>query len=140
MFDIKSIAAVLALSTVGTVSIAGAAEAGTWVLNAAACPDLREDRRDRRDYNGWLDRREDTRDSRVIDCPPRAWRYEGPRWNGRYGPAYYHNGRYDTPGTVYRAGNGGFFVADRYGRRHRIDVRIESPRGRHGHHRGHRGY
>ena len=93
MFGIKTIAAALALSTVGSISMAGAAQADTWVLNAAACPDLREDRRDRRHYDGRRDRREDFRDRRVIDCPPRAWRYEAGRWDRHYGhprchPAY----------------------------------------------------
>ena len=145
MFGIKSIAAALALSTIGSVSVAGAAQADTWVLNAAACPDLREDRRDRRHYSGRYDRREDFRDTRVIDCPPRAWRLEAHRWNGRYGSARYDRRGYVSPGLVYRAGNSAFYVADRYGRRQWIDVRIEYPRGhRHyrddrRHHRGDRG-
>lgn len=144
MLALKSVAAALALSALGSVAVAGTADAGTWVLNAAACPDLREDLRDRRDYNGRFDRREDFRDRRVIECPPRAWRYEGHRWdNGRYGAARYSRGYYASPGVVYRAGNGAFYVADRYGGRHWIDVRIEYPRGHRfdrPHRRGYRRY
>ncbi|GLK53741.1 MAG: hypothetical protein CMH94_07165 [Oceanicaulis sp.] len=143
MFGIKTIAAALALSTVGSISMAGAAQADTWVLNAAACPDLREDRRDRRHYDGRRDRREDFRDRRVIDCPPRAWRYEAGRWDRHYGHPRYERSRYASPGLVYRSRDGGFYVADRYGRRQWIDVRIEYPRGRHydrPHGRPYRGY
>ncbi len=48
---------------------------GYFVVNAAACPDLREDRRDARRTQGRRDRIEDRRDRRVLDCPPRAWDY-----------------------------------------------------------------
>lgn len=125
---LKTIAAALALSTLGSVALAGTASADTWVLNAAACPDLREDRRDSRYNEGRMDRREDYRDRQVINCPPRAWRYENSRWDRRSQPAFYGNGRYGTPGTVYRARNGGFFITDRHGARRWIDVRIEYPR------------
>jgi hypothetical protein len=131
MPGLKTIAAALALSTLGSAALAGAAAADTWVLNAAACPDLREDRRDARHYDGRFDRREDWRDRRVINCPPHAWRYEPDRRDYRHSPAYYnHIGRYGTPGTVYRDRNGGFYVLDRYRRPQWIDVRIEYPRGR----------
>src|SRR5215510_6164555 len=65
------------LVAVGLLTLApmGAAFAGEWPLNARACPDLREDRRDARRDNGWRDRREDRRDQRVISCPARAWYY-----------------------------------------------------------------
>lgn len=134
MPGLKTIAAALALATLGSASFAGVASAETWVLNAAACPDLREDRRDRRHYDGRFDRHEDWRDRQLINCPPHAWRYEPDRWDYRHRPAYYDGGRYGTPGTVYRDANGGFYVRDRYGRHRWIDVRIEYPRGyRYGH-------
>jgi hypothetical protein len=48
---------------------------GYFIVNAAACPDLREDRRDARRNQGRRDRIEDRRDRQVLDCPPRAWDY-----------------------------------------------------------------
>jgi len=48
---------------------------GHFVIYARSCPDIREDRRDRRIDKGWRDRREDRRDRRILDCPPRAWDY-----------------------------------------------------------------
>ncbi|MDX1291869.1 MAG: hypothetical protein R3265_03570 [Hyphomonas sp.] len=83
---------------------AGAASAGEWKLDPARCPDLREDRIDRRVDYGRADRREDVRDMRRISCPASAWTYvpapgeriarkmaySGPRqiYVGRHG--YYH--------------------------------------------------
>jgi len=73
-----------------------------FVVYAWQCPDLREDRRDRRVNTGWRDRREDRRDRRVLSCPPRAWsfvqgyndRRRGPRFTPR--EAYWdpRSGRY----------------------------------------------
>lgn len=58
---------------------AGGASAGEWRLNVAACPDLREDRRDQRVDWSRHDRREDRRDARVVTCPASAWTYvKGP--------------------------------------------------------------
>jgi hypothetical protein len=131
MTSIKTLAAALVLSTLGTAAFAGSASADTWVLNAAACPDLREDRHDSRITTGRADWREDYRDRRVINCPPRAWRYESRHWNDRYSPARFDTHRFDTPGTVYRSRNGGFYVMDRWGERRWINVRFEYPRGRH---------
>ena len=54
MTSIKTLAAALVLSTLGTAAFAGSASADTWVLNAAACPDLREDRHDSRITTGRL--------------------------------------------------------------------------------------
>jgi hypothetical protein len=134
MIPFKSLAAALVFSAAAPAAFAGSASAGTWVLDAAACPDLREDWHDSRVVTGRFDRREDFRDRRVIDCPPRAWSYETSRWDYRHHPAFYDSVRYGTPGTVYRARNGGFYVMDRFGNRHWIDVRIEYPhRYRHGH-------
>ncbi|MGX6648564.1 hypothetical protein ACWCOP_11560 [Maricaulaceae bacterium MS644] len=48
---------------------------GYFVVYAAACPDLREDRRGARGHQGRRDRFEDRRDRQVLDCPPRAWEY-----------------------------------------------------------------
>jgi len=73
------------LVAIGLMTLApvGAAFAGEWRLNARACPDLREDRRDARRDNGWRDRREDRRDQRVINCPARAWYYVPSRYERR---------------------------------------------------------
>ncbi len=130
MTPIKTLAAAVVLSTLGSAAFAGSASADTWVLNAAACPDLREDRHDSRVTTGRADFREDYRDRQVINCPPRAWRYEASGWDERLRPARFDNPRFDTPGTVYRARNGGFYILDRWGDRRWIDVRIEYPRGR----------
>jgi hypothetical protein len=61
----------------------GAAVAGEWRLDARACPDLREDRRDLRRDRGRYDRREDRRDARVVHCPARAWYYVPDRYERR---------------------------------------------------------
>lgn len=58
---------------------------GYFVVNARACPDLREDRRDRRYTEGRRDLREDRRDRRVLNCPPRAWDYVPSRREARAG-------------------------------------------------------
>ena len=49
------------------------------------CPDLREDRRDRRVNYGRADRREDRRDRRVISCPSSAFDYVPTRREWRQG-------------------------------------------------------
>ncbi len=65
-----------ALVAAGIMTLAPAAAfAGEWKLNAARCPDLREDRQDARHDNGRADRREDRRDERVVVCPASAWKY-----------------------------------------------------------------
>jgi hypothetical protein len=48
---------------------------GHFLVNARACPDLREDFRDRRQSYGRYNRHSDWRDRRVLECPPRAWSY-----------------------------------------------------------------
>jgi hypothetical protein len=58
---------------------------GHFLVYARACPDLREDRRDRRVDLGRADRREDRRDRRILDCPPRAWEYVPSRRELRQG-------------------------------------------------------
>lgn len=82
------------LFAVGCVSAPEPAHAaGGWRLDLARCPDLVEDRRDRResrrderyDSGPWdraedrRDRRESRRDERVTVCPASAWRWDGPR-------------------------------------------------------------
>lgn len=88
----KLIAAVIGTGFV--LSAAPAAFAGEWRLNPRACPDLvedrfdrREDRRDARVDYGRRDRREDIRDRRenrrdeaVTICPLSAFYYEPDRY------------------------------------------------------------
>lgn len=85
---------------------------GHFLVYARACPDLREDRRDRRYDGGWRDRREDRRDRRIIDCPPRAWEYVPSRRELHQG----RTGERLRPDYAYwdrRAG--GYFVDTRWG-------------------------
>jgi len=59
---------------------ASAASAGSWKLDPARCPDLREDRADMRVTHNRADQREDVRDMRVVNCPQSAWAYvPGPK-------------------------------------------------------------
>ena len=51
-------AAAALLASIGMAGLAGTASAGTWHANAAACPDLREDRFDARHFSGRGDRRD----------------------------------------------------------------------------------
>ena len=117
----KSALAAAFLAGLGTVGISGTASAGTWYLNARACPDLREDRRDRR----------------VIDCPRRAWTYVPDRWERRNGIERGSGGRLGSPGIVYRR-HGNFYRETRRGDLRQIDVVIE--RGRRGYRDRGRGY
>jgi len=97
---------------------------GKWVLNPAACNDIREDVYDARRTESRGDRREDRRDQRVADCPASAYTFvpdagQGPKYpvrvdRGRV-PREYRgqpmfingdtigpNGRpVETPGQVY---------------------------------------
>lgn len=131
---LKPIIAAAGLALLGSVVTTGSASAGTWYLNASACPDFREDRRDRRYNYGRWDRREDRRDRRVIECPPRAWTYVADRYEQRYGFERGTGARRGTPGIVYRDGPGQFFRVNRRGERRYIDVVIERPRWRQGRH------
>jgi hypothetical protein len=84
---------------------------GQWKLNPRKCPDLMEDRRQRRAMRrdkahtrGPLDLIEDwtesanaRRDEAVTNCPARAWKWVGPRYRpGHHAPRptsgriYYH--------------------------------------------------
>lgn len=69
---------------------------GHFIVVAEACPDLREDYRDRRGaygrhrgrgygHHNRRGARHDWRDRRVLDCPPRAWRYVPSRYERRIG-------------------------------------------------------
>lgn len=124
---VKSALAAVALAGLGSLGISGVASAGTWYVNAAACPDLREDRRDRRHDYGRADRREDRRDRRVIDCPARAWTYVPDRYERRHGLERGTGARRGTPGIVYRD-RGSFYRMTRRGDYREIDVVIERPR------------
>ena len=65
----------LTLLAVGGIAFASTASAGTWQLDPRACPDLVEDRLDRRVTTSRADLREDIRDMRQVNCPASAWRY-----------------------------------------------------------------
>lgn len=65
--------------------------AGEWRLAANQCPDLVEDRRDRRITWSRADAREDLRDARVVRCPARAV-YWAPARGARGLPAPRHPG------------------------------------------------
>lgn len=86
-------AGLCAFFAIGCVSAASPAYAGGWRFEPSRCPDLVEDRRDRRESrrderydHGPLDRAEDRadrresrRDERVTICPASAWVWDGPR-------------------------------------------------------------
>ena len=138
------------ISAAGLFSLAALAAptamAGTWHLDAASCPDLREDRRDARYNQGRFDRREDRRDSRVINCPPRSWSYVPDRYERRQGLQRGSGARHGTPGTVYTNLHGDFWRVNRRGRAIPLDVVVHYGRGpgRYGRwnrpHRGRHGY
>ena len=74
------------------------ASGGYWQLNPNKCPDLVEDRRDRResrrderyDYSrsdvreDRRDRAESRRDLTITNCPRSAWDWHGARYNARH--------------------------------------------------------
>ena len=95
-----------------------------WVLNARKCPDLMEDRRDRResrrderyDHNrrdvreDRRDRRESRRDEAIINCPAKAWSWQGPRNR--------HYNKNKRPKAVYFDRNSSvYFFHNTYGNR-----------------------
>ena len=90
--------------------MAGAASAGTWQLNPNKCPDLIEDRIDRRVTTSRADLREDIRDARHVNCPASAWYYVPSAGERRAVRARYYTG----PRTVYVNRNGRYKVADRH--------------------------
>ena len=117
-------AAAALLASIGMAGLAGSASAGTWHANAAACPDLREDRFDARHFSGRGDLREDIRDQRVIDCPAHAWNYY---------PDRYERGdmrRMASPGRVYVDRSGRYYAVDHHGTAYGINVIIDYPRQR----------
>ncbi|WP_417477688.1 hypothetical protein [Maricaulis sp.] len=116
------LAAAALLASIGMAGFAGVASAGTWHANAAACPDLREDRIDARRTTGRLDRREDIRDRRVINCPAHAWRYYPDRYERS------DMRRMASPGTVYLDRSGRYYAVDRRGSSYNINVIIDYPR------------
>lgn len=114
-----------ALKTAGLAGFAAIAAAcvsepahagGYWTLNPSACPDLVEDRIDRRITWSRADLREDRRDVRRVRCPARAYSYvPGPR--ERAARRAFH------PDAVVLVGPGRtYLVRDTHGRD--IDVRI----------------
>ncbi|MGJ3230174.1 MAG: hypothetical protein ACFE0P_00070 [Oceanicaulis sp.] len=97
---------------------------GYFVVFARACPDLREDFRDRRGHGGWRDRHEDRRDRRVLNCPPRAWDYVPSRREARAG----RHGDRLRPHTAYWDHNSGrYFVHTRWGP---VPVHVQYGHGR----------
>ena len=118
------------LSAAGFLSLAAfaapTATAGVWHLDAATCPDLREDRRDYHYGHGRYDRREDYRDMRVIQCPPRSWTYVADRYEYRYGPQRGSGARRGTPGVVYTNGYNQFYRIARNGRYVPIEVIVHN--------------
>ena len=85
---------------------------GHFRVYIRSCPDLREDRRDRRIYEGRRDIREDRRDRRVIECPRRAWEYVPSRRELRQG----RTGHRLRPTIAYLDRRSGqYFVETRWG-------------------------
>lgn len=85
---------------------------GHFIVYARACPDLIEDRRDRRVDTGRRDRIEDRRDRRVLDCPDRAWDYVPSRRELRAG----RTGERLRPGVAYLdRRTGTYFAETRWG-------------------------
>ena len=117
------IAAAAILAVAGMAALPGVASAGTWHVNAASCPDLREDRADAYRNTGRGDVREDIRDRQVISCPAHAWRYVPDRYE-RIALQ-----RVAAPLTVYRDRAGGYYARNRHGAAYRVDIVIDYPRG-----------
>ncbi len=142
MSFVKSALAAIALAGLGTVGASGAALAGTWYVNANACPDLREDRRDSQRWSGFGDLYEDRQDRRVISCPEHAWEYIPDRNERYYGAERGSGARLGTPGTVYLDHHGRFFRRTFFGEYHQIHVVIHHGRSGRGHYgnRDHHGY
>ncbi|MCI5043759.1 MAG: hypothetical protein MRY72_03595 [Aquisalinus sp.] len=94
-YGFLSIAMVTAtLAACSTPANAAGRAQGQWALDASRCPDLIEDRLDRREsrrdeafdrnrrdvIEDRIDRRESRRDEMVTRCPASAWVWQGPAW------------------------------------------------------------
>ncbi|MEO1014070.1 MAG: hypothetical protein AAFX08_02665 [Pseudomonadota bacterium] len=93
IFHCAASAAIVVLTANACVATPARAAPGAWRFDAARCPDLVEDYRDRREsvrdrrvdrgpldrLEDRVDRRESRRDERVTVCPASAWVWEGPR-------------------------------------------------------------
>ncbi|MEO1038442.1 MAG: hypothetical protein AAFX09_02775 [Pseudomonadota bacterium] len=107
---------------------------GHFIVYARSCPDIREDRRDRRVYEGRRDIREDRRDRRILDCPPRAWDYVPSRRELRQG----RTGDRLRPTIAYLDRRSGqYFTDTRWGA---VPVYVVRGRAPGDHRRGHRRY
>lgn len=96
---------------------------GHFIVYRRSCPDLIEDRIDRRVNYGRRDRREDRRDRRVLDCPDNAWEYVPSRRELRAG----RTGERLRPGIAYLDRRTRSYHAEtRWG-----DVPVYVVRGRH---------
>ncbi|PQA88065.1 hypothetical protein [Hyphococcus luteus] len=98
--------AALGLFGAGIVLMSAPAFAGEWKLNPRACPDLVEDRYDRREdrrdarvdtgrrdrMEDRFDRRENRRDRAVTICPARAFYYQPSRRELRHQGRGRHHG------------------------------------------------
>lgn len=147
MTRLSKLLATTLLAATGAVALSAASHAndrgarwqapqGHFVVSAAACPDLREDLRDRRhdrydryDRHNRYDRRTDRRDRRVLSCPPRAWvyvpsRYERARYDHRVRPTH----------AVYSPRLNSYVVQTRYGH---VPVHIDWRGAGRGYQRGH---
>jgi len=106
----------------GSFALAGAAcasapaQAGEWRLIAPRCPDLVEDRRDRRIVWSRADIREDRRDARRVVCPASAFVYVPGPYERRVHRPWRHNA------VVYVTPDHRYAVRDRRGRN--LDVRL----------------
>ncbi len=99
IISIAMITAALAACT--TPASAAGRTHGQWVLDASRCPDLIEDRLDRREsrrdeafdrnrrdvIEDRFDRRESRRDEMVTRCPASAWVWQGSAWRSSMHPA-----------------------------------------------------
>lgn len=151
MPNLPKLLAGAAIALAGAAALGGAASAehrdryrwngpeGHFVVEARACPDLREDLRDRRHdrgrfgHPGYRERYGDRRDQRVLNCPAHAWHYVPSARERRAGQ---HGQRLNPTHAVYNARTGSYVVQTRW---NQIPVQIDW-RGARGHDRyGHRG-
>ena len=143
---IAKLAAAAGLAAISLTALPSGAEAqyrgghgwsgpqGHFLVYIRSCPDLREDRRDRRVYEGRRDVREDRRDRRVIECPRRAWDYVPTRRELRQG----RTGDRLRPTVAYLDRRSGqYFTQTRWGAVPVYVVRGRSPND-HRRGRGHR--